>query len=97
MPSGAHLSQNTCSMEPDGIGVIGLLDFIHSPKLFLLTFPFGCVNVGEKSLVSFLIFSFKATNSSSEKSGAALDSLTNNSAVVVAIEVTAACLTSELL
>ena len=65
---------------------MGLLDFLYSPKLFLLTFAFGSVNVGAKSLVSFLIFSCMATNSSSDKSGAALDVLIEDSSVVVVIE-----------
>ena len=66
---------------------MGLLDFIHSSNLFLLTFPFGSVNdfpfgsvnIGAKSLVSFLSFSCNVTNSSSDKSGATLDVLTDDS------------------
>ena len=62
---------------------MGLLDFIHSSKLYSLTLSFGSVNVGAKSLFLFLSFSFKATNSSLDKSGAELEVLTDDKPMVV--------------
>ena len=75
---------------------MGLLDFIHSSNLFLLTFPFGSVNVGAKPLVSFLSCSCKAINSSADKSKAALDVFTDDRSVVVVMKAAAASSTSGL-
>ena len=72
---------------------MGSLDFTHPSKLFSLTFPFGSVNVGAILLLLFLSFSFKATNSSSDKSGAELEVLADDRPVVV-MEEAAARLTS---
>ena len=62
---------------------MGLLDFMYSSKLFLLTFLFGSFSTGEKSLSSFLSLSFKATHSSSDRSGEELEVLTDYRLVVV--------------
>ena len=64
---------------------MGLLVFVHSSMLFSLAFPFGSVKVLVKSLVSFLSFSFTATNSLLDKSGVEFDVLTDDSLVVVVI------------
>ena len=95
MPLGVPLSWNICPIEPDGIGDMGFIDFMHSSKLFRLTLLFGSVNIEAKSLVSFLSFSCKAINSSSDKSGAALDVFTDDMLVLVIIEAAVVCSISD--